>query len=344
VPVSGKQQPGRLLTRVTSRVNDVTYCTVWTDSCCSAPCALFYFISLTWTAGRNNHCKRGTSCLCFLSVTMPVLLLTLSLIFDVTSSLGTIYRPLFVGEMWLVVYATAYSAGLTLRHRRASHAAAVLIWISKPSMLLGVLLYTTLGLCLNSYVFSIDPRVPLSSVLLPAAGYWSVYVADISLDVVDRLRDVTAGRHGRRRRLSTRCHAQRRRSFIRSVSRETIATESGMCNGLLVLVITRFSLNDPDSDSASAVALWLSVLSPVPPIVSWLRSLVRRKYARWKTIHSARGATFNELIVVSSMPAGLQRVNDAFSLRDSVKKHSGKFSTRRSPAARNVTVERVTVV
>ena len=276
-------------------------------------------------------------------------MLSAILFFNITpSSLDSLYRPLYIGETWLIVYAASYSSGLALRHRRPTHAAAILNWILKPSLLLAILLYTTVGLCLNGYAFSLDPRVPLASVLVPAAGYGSVYTAAVLLDMVDRLRDAAAGRHGRRRRLSSRRH-ERRRLLTTMISRETIATESAMCNCLLALVMMKISLNDPDSDVASAVALWMSVMSVVPPVVAWMPAVLRQCYATWKKNRRTNRSTFDQLIVISKMPCAFQRVNIAFGLNDSMLKRSSKpssLSLAQAPAAatRNIRVERVTVV
>lgn len=249
-----------------------------------------------------------------------------------SSSNDSLHRPLFVGETWLIAYSTSYASGMTLRRHRPTHAAAVLNWVSKPSLLLAVLLYATIGLCLNGYAFTIDPRVPVAAALLPAAGYTSVFTTVGIRWMVNRLRDAAAGRHGRRHGRRSR-RRRRRCSFAMPISNETIATETATSNCLLTLVVLRFSLADPDCDVASSAAIWISLMITLVPVVACLPAVARRKCAEWKKDRS----TCKQLIAVGGQSADGSNV-------DYGRDRKRMLNVGNSAASLNVLIERVTVV
>lgn len=140
--------------------------------------------------------------------------------------------PIYYFEIWFAAVFLAYSAGLTIKHLRPHVADAILMWLIKPFLLLASILYITLGVYINMYVFElVDGYALLSSMLLPLFGC------------------VLGGL------LAAIC--RQKHSVIK-----TIAMESSSLNCLVVMVALRFSLKQPDADLAAVIPIWVMFTIP----------------------------------------------------------------------------------
>lgn len=140
--------------------------------------------------------------------------------------------PIYNFEIWLASIFLAYAAGLVVNRFRPVWAEMLLNWIIRPFLLLATILYITVGVYINMYVFNvIDNYAVLGAILLPLVGC----VLGFTLAAVCR----------------------QKFTFVK-----TIALETSSLNCLIVLAALRFSLKQPDSDLASTVPIWVMFTIP----------------------------------------------------------------------------------
>lgn len=142
--------------------------------------------------------------------------------------------PIYNFEIWLASTFFAYTAGLVINRFKPTVADALLTWIIKPLMLLASILYITLGVYINMYVFErINEYAVLSAFLLPLCGFTVAYITG----KIFRQKD----------------------AFCKSM-----ALETSSLNVLIVLAAIRFSLasNKNSADYASVVPLWVMFTIP----------------------------------------------------------------------------------
>ncbi|CAG5134189.1 unnamed protein product [Candidula unifasciata] len=140
--------------------------------------------------------------------------------------------PIYHFEVWLVCNFLAYAAGLTIKRMRPAVADAILMWFIKPFLLLACILYVTLGVYINMYVFElVDGAALLSAMLLPLNGCL----------------------------MGAALAAVCRQSYAHM---KTIALETCSLNCLIVMVALRFSLKQPDADLAAVTPIWVMFTIP----------------------------------------------------------------------------------
>ena len=196
--------------------------------------------------------------------------------------------PFGLFEVWLFANAVVYSGGLVLRWRSLRAAEAFVSWFTLPYLLLLVMLLSTIGLYINSYVASLaDVQSLTSAVLIPAVG---LVVARILTQVSGRgkaARWMDISRTAERGMVTSRTAARgtdtnrtaaRGSDISRPAARgtdtsltaaargtdtsRTIAIEATVSNCALVLAAASFSFDAPDCDVTSAAAILTSMSSP----------------------------------------------------------------------------------
>jgi len=169
------------------------------------------------------------------------------------------YHLIGVSQTWLSVYAGVYLVALLLRHRYRRLATAVIVWLSKPVLLLFALQLYTLGIGINHYVVSMDSlcSLVLVSASLPVLGYLS----------------------GLRNKLvfhSCSCFSREGRAAIVGTHTAPCGADLAATNCLLALAVLRLALDQPEADLASAVPIWLLIMHPLPLLWYWAVANVRR--------------------------------------------------------------------
>ena len=160
------------------------------------------------------------------------------------------YQSLFFMEMWLAISTTAYTLGVALRYGCPKSAEAFLTWFAKPFALFFSLVFITLGVYINMYMFDVlNASNLLAAVFLPALGYAiGTFVSYLS---------------------------RQESGYVK-----TIATENTMSNCMLVLVMCKFSLPQPDADITATLPIWVLFMSPLPFIVVSIMRRIRRVAVR----------------------------------------------------------------
>lgn len=142
----------------------------------------------------------------------------------------------FLLVLWLLPGLTFHLGGLLLRRFCPEVTKAILNWLTQPFLLLFAILFITLGVYLNDYAFHVVREMMVLSVLcLLFAGVFIGGGAGIAL--------------------------RQPHDIYR-----TIALQSADFNGFLVIIALKSALPQPDADLAASVALWGSVLTPVPAV------------------------------------------------------------------------------
>lgn len=166
----------------------------------------------------------------FTSGTAPLWIFVLGQYFQQTE--GSKIIPIYNFEIWLASTFFSYTAGLVINRFRPNLAEALLTWFIKPFLLLTTILFITVGVYINMYVFeNVENMTVLAALLLPLCG---VVVGSI-LSIIFRQK-------------STFC--------------KTIALETSSLNCLIVLAALRFSLNQPDANLASFIPIWVMFTMP----------------------------------------------------------------------------------
>ncbi|XP_060576298.1 sodium/bile acid cotransporter 5-like [Ruditapes philippinarum] len=162
--------------------------------------------------------------------TAPLWIFVLGQYFQQTE--GSKIIPIYNFEIWLASTFFSYTAGLVINRFKPNVAEGLLNWFIKPFLLLATILYITVGVYINMYVFEkVDKMTVLAAMLLPLCG---VLVGTV-LSIIFRQK-------------SNFC--------------KTIALETSSLNCLIVLAALRFSLNQPDADLASVIPIWVMFTIP----------------------------------------------------------------------------------
>ncbi|KAK3591159.1 hypothetical protein CHS0354_029006 [Potamilus streckersoni] len=147
-------------------------------------------------------------------------------------TVGSKIIPIYNFEIWLASTFFSYTAGLVINRFKPCVADAILTWLIKPFLLLSTILYVTLGVYINMYVFEvIEQYTVVAAILLPLCGF----LVGTVLSIIFRQKP----------------------SFCR-----TVAIETSSLNCLIVLAALRFSLNQPDADLASVIPIWVMFTIP----------------------------------------------------------------------------------
>ncbi|KAK6990049.1 hypothetical protein BgiMline_013320 [Biomphalaria glabrata] len=140
--------------------------------------------------------------------------------------------PIYNFEIWLAATFFAYAFGLIIKRLRPAVADAILMWLIKPFLLLASILYITLGVYINMYVFElVNTYALLGAMLLPLCGF----VVGATMAAICR----------------------QNLAFVK-----TIALETSSLNCLVVMVALRFSLKQPDADLAAMIPIWVMFTIP----------------------------------------------------------------------------------
>ncbi len=148
-----------------------------------------------------------------------------------------IYLLRFCGLLTAVVIVQLL--GFLLRYIRPSVARAVLTWFSRPFLLLAAILFITLGVYINQYVFQAPQpmaylqHVGLALLCMLTLSYACGWVAGGVIGLSAK-----------------RCRA--------------LANQASVYQGLLAIPLLRICVPSPEGELASAIALWTVFLMPVP--------------------------------------------------------------------------------
>lgn len=165
-----------------------------------------------------------------ISGTAPLWIFALGQYFQ--QSEGSKIIPIYNFEIWLASTFFSYTAGLVINRFKPAVAEGLLTWFIKPFLLLASILYITVGVYINMYVFEVVEKMTLlAALLLPLSGV----VVGAILSIIFRQK-------------SNFC--------------KTIALETSSLNCLIVLAALRFSLNQPDANLASVIPIWVMFTIP----------------------------------------------------------------------------------
>jgi len=169
------------------------------------------------------------------------------------------YQLIGVSQTWLSVYAGVYVVALLFRRYHRRLATAVIVWLSKPVLLLFALQLYTLGIGINNYVVSMDSlsSLVLITASIPAAGYLSAFRNTLLF------------------RIRLRCSRQRGAAVVGPKPAPSGA-DLAATNCLLALAVLRLALDQPEADLASAVPIWLLIIHPLVLLWYWAEANVRR--------------------------------------------------------------------
>ena len=160
---------------------------------------------------------------------------------------GFVVNTLYYLVFWLLGLLLPFSAGLLIRRFKQSISDAFLNWLIKPLLLLAFILFITLGLYINMYMFGVLPTNALAAgALIPFIGFG----LGGALMLIFRQGKPAA---------------------------KTLAIEAAIMNSVVVIVALRFTLPQPDADLASAAAMWVLFFTPVPFILMFIFHRIKRK-------------------------------------------------------------------
>lgn len=164
---------------------------------------------------------------------------------------GSKIIPIYNFEIWLASTFFSYTAGLVINRFKPTVADGLLNWFIKPFLLLASILYITVGVYINMYVFDGADKVTIvAAILLPLCG---VLVGTV-LSIIFRQKS----------------------SFSK-----TIALETSSLNCLIVLVALRFSLNQPDANLASIIPIWVMFTIPALYVILAVLGTIKGKIDRY---------------------------------------------------------------
>ena len=160
---------------------------------------------------------------------------------------GAVTKNTYLLVLWVLVLTVPYICGVMLRKRNESLSHAFLNWLIKPLLLLSFILFMTLGLYINMYIFRVlSNRALITGGILPFVGF-------------------TVG------------------AFLSAVTRnekkvvKTVAIEATIVNSLAAIIAIRFTLPSPDSDLASAAVMWVLFITPSPFFLLFIFHKIKRK-------------------------------------------------------------------
>ena len=136
---------------------------------------------------------------------------------------------------------------MLVKRRKQEISDAFLNWLVKPFLLLALILFVTLGLYINMYIFSVlDTAALVAGAAMPFLGF----IIGGSLMLIARQTTTTA---------------------------KTLSIESAILNSEVTIAALRFTLPQPDGDLASSAAMWLLFLTPAPIVLMFLVYRVKKK-------------------------------------------------------------------
>ncbi|CAH1772496.1 unnamed protein product [Owenia fusiformis] len=172
-------------------------------------------------------------------------------------------------ELWLAAIVISYFIGMAIRRCRPGVADAILNWLIKPLLLLFCILFFTLGIYINMYMFEfVRTEVLVAAALLPFCGY-----------LVSGVLSLISKQPG--------------------VYCKTIGTEMTVFNCMLVLVIIRFSFEQPDADIAAAMPIWVMFLTPTPFLFVFLLTILHKCIG--KKCEKRREKKYRHFSIMSSL-------------------------------------------
>ncbi|WAR23490.1 P3-like protein [Mya arenaria] len=181
--------------------------------------------------------------------TAPLWIFVLGQYFQQTE--GSKIIPIYNFEIWLASTFFAYTTGLVINRFKPNVADALLNWFIKPFLLLTTILYITVGVYINMYVFETFENVTiLAAILLPLCGI----VIGTVLSIIFKQK-------------SNFC--------------KTIAMETSSLNCLIVLAALRFSLNQPEANLASVIPIWVMFTIPAVYVILAIVSIIKTKIDRY---------------------------------------------------------------
>ena len=151
------------------------------------------------------------------------------------------HQPIFLLRFCglITLIALVQLVGLVVRYARPPLANAVVTWFSRPFLLLAAILFITLGVYINQYVFQ-APQ--------PIANLQHMGLTLIGMITVSYACGWLTG-------LTTNLSARMSR---------TLANQISVYQGLLAIPLLRICVPSPEGELASATALWTVFLIPVP--------------------------------------------------------------------------------
>ena len=226
------------------------------------------------------------------------------------------YRLIGVNQTWTSIYAGVHAAALLFRRRYRRLASAAAVWLTKPVLLLFALLFYTVGVAVNNYVFVVDSLTTalVVSASLPAVGYISSALRRKSVDV---------------------CRRSRRSADVARPTSAPVGVDLASSNCLLAVAVLRLALDQPEADLASAVPLWLLMLHPLPLVWYWAEANVRRNAKKRDKAGLGRNGNGS---------SGRRRYFGLAGKLLSVSITGGKMKANSSGGIQPQTVERITVV
>lgn len=175
---------------------------------------------------------------------MPLYVYTLAYLLP--NGAGEVHTEIFYLVLWMIGLLVPYILGLLVRARKVTVAEAILNWLVKPVLLLAFILFITLGLYINMYVFSVlDNTALIAGALIPFIGF----------GIGGGL--MLLAKQGK-------------------VPAKTLSIESAIMNSIAVIVAIRFTLPQPDADIASAAAMWVLYVTPLPFVIMFLFHRIKK--------------------------------------------------------------------
>ncbi|XP_063397395.1 uncharacterized protein LOC134681638 isoform X2 [Mytilus trossulus] len=205
------------------------------------------------------------------------------------SNQGIRIIPIYNFEIWLASIFFAYTAGLVINRFKPVVADALMTWIIKPFLLLATILYITLGVYINMYVFDpVDGWAFFAALLLPLCGFIMAYVLGIIF--------------------------RQKTSFCQS-----LALETSSLNCLIVLAAIRFTLQKPAADLASTIPIWTMFTIPGLYVVLSILNYIKcslcsfcksRKEEKFRHFSIASGIVNQANMAALSAPLFVTEVTD----------------------------------
>ncbi|XP_029639629.1 sodium/bile acid cotransporter [Octopus sinensis] len=152
--------------------------------------------------------------------------------------------PIYHIEVWLVSVFVAYTGGILTKYLKPNVAEAILNWLLKPLLLLMCILFITLGVYINMYVWNIlDIYIILGCTLLPVTGW----VLGFFLGLIFRQDGPIL---------------------------EALSLETSSFNNLITVAALRFSLSSRPGDLSSTVPFLVIFTTPgIYIVLSLIKSL-----------------------------------------------------------------------
>ena len=148
--------------------------------------------------------------------------------------------------LWISVTIVIYFLGICLRKRSEAFAAGLLNWLTKPFILLASILYITLGIFTNTYLFLVlNLKSFIVIVIYSSLCFCIAFFVPFLLQ----------------------------QSFALC---KTIASHCAVPHCLLSIVLSRYALSQPVADVASVAPILLLIFSYVPFLIELIFRIVRK--------------------------------------------------------------------